>query len=538
MVEIPSHVLANTIMAKLYDVLTNGDETVPRSEDNYFTWCTPGIPFMESDFDFLSQGLTGIVKKSAVEALNTATATNPPSGGSTTTGDASTQSPLSPAELARLRAQDTGQLYLQAENFARLVDFVPDLSGILNEQFARLNVMNNEGSLSERYEFILLMSQVMENKLDDATIAKVKKMRDLLTVKKIKKNLIDDSETEVTEPSPLVNLYNEKMAAYEGAALDYNARRIDALSADDSRSVHYWAMNASILRNRVKAAMNDWVSNGYKIDYEEIGAYISQVMGRDMTLLKEMYKDDLSKARLTSNVSGSDFYYTSLVPGNFTRSSGWTKFWFNAAEFDSYSHSSYSFNSRSASGGGSFGGLFGGYGSKSSSSSRSDFKSTFSTENFNLEFMITQIPIVRPWFKSGFLTSKYWKFKTDVSTKDKGLSDGGTKDKAPSGYLPAYPTSMICVKGLKLEFGKSSALAEFMEEHQRNSSSGGGFLSLGPLFLGGSGCQSSGSGQKTFNSHYDRENQGMAVEGMQVIGFKCHILPKSPDPDPSIKEWV
>ena len=29
--------LANSIMGKLYDVLTNGDETVPKSEDNFLT---------------------------------------------------------------------------------------------------------------------------------------------------------------------------------------------------------------------------------------------------------------------------------------------------------------------------------------------------------------------------------------------------------------------------------------------------------------------------------------------------------------------
>jgi hypothetical protein len=28
-------VLANAIMGKLYDILTNGDETVPKSQDNF-----------------------------------------------------------------------------------------------------------------------------------------------------------------------------------------------------------------------------------------------------------------------------------------------------------------------------------------------------------------------------------------------------------------------------------------------------------------------------------------------------------------------
>ena len=39
--------------------------------------------------------------------------------------------------------------------------------------------------------------------------------------------------------------------------------------------------------------MNDWVSNGYKNDYEQIAAFIDQVMQRDMALLKQEYHDEL-----------------------------------------------------------------------------------------------------------------------------------------------------------------------------------------------------------------------------------------------------
>ncbi len=48
--------LMNSVMGKLYDILTNGDETVPQSEDNFFSWATPGIPVEPEDFNFLTQG--------------------------------------------------------------------------------------------------------------------------------------------------------------------------------------------------------------------------------------------------------------------------------------------------------------------------------------------------------------------------------------------------------------------------------------------------------------------------------------------------
>ncbi|WP_157646832.1 hypothetical protein [Burkholderia ubonensis] len=58
MPEIEPSVMANGVMAKLYDVLTNGDDTVPKSEDAFFSWMTPGVPMDPSEFAFLTQGFT------------------------------------------------------------------------------------------------------------------------------------------------------------------------------------------------------------------------------------------------------------------------------------------------------------------------------------------------------------------------------------------------------------------------------------------------------------------------------------------------
>src|SRR5215469_12009044 len=62
-------VLANSIMGKLYDVLTNGDDTVPKSENSFFSWETPGVPVTPEDFRFLTQGFTGVVTPEAVKTL-------------------------------------------------------------------------------------------------------------------------------------------------------------------------------------------------------------------------------------------------------------------------------------------------------------------------------------------------------------------------------------------------------------------------------------------------------------------------------------
>lgn len=517
-------VMINSIMGKLYNILTNGDETAPRSEDNFFSWCTPGIPIEPTDFEFLSQGLTGVVKKTKLADAR----------GAGTEGAAPAE--ITPQMLESLRAQDTMALYMQAENFSRLVDFVPDLAAATNNQFAAMSVMNNEGSLSERFEYILRMSQVMATELPEETKKKIEKFRGLLSVTKTKKNLIDDSEVQVTESSPLVQVYNEKLAAYEAAALDYNAHRIDALTADNVRAVHYWATNANILRNRVRAAMADWVSNGYKNDYEAIAAFIDQVMQRDMALLKQQYRDDLERARLTSIATGSDFYSTTVVPGNFMTASGWTEFGFSSSDSNRSSNSSYSFSRSSTRAGGGFLGVFAGGGQVGHAQGESQSHVQFDTASFGMDFKIIQVPIVRPWFRTAFLTSKLWRMdQNNPQAKGEVVSDGG---KPAKGLIPAYPTSLVCIKDLVLDFGKSSGLRDASAEWERSSASGGGVVSFGPFHLGGSHGRSSGSGSRSSSAHYDAEKQRMTVPGAQVIGFKCHVLPKSPDPMAGVSQWI
>src|SRR5689334_22536341 len=171
-------VLANSVMAKLYDVLTNGDDTVPSSTDNFFSWSTPGIPVEASDLEFLTQGLTGIVKKAAVDAMQpTAAAATASAGG---TAPPPPAPPLTPEQLQDLMAKDTTRLYMQAENLSRLLDFVPDVAKKTNEQFTRMSVLNNNGTLSDIYDYTLRMSQVMKTDLPADVVDKIAKFRGLL----------------------------------------------------------------------------------------------------------------------------------------------------------------------------------------------------------------------------------------------------------------------------------------------------------------------------------------------------------------------
>ena len=531
-------VLANAIMGKLYNVLTNGDDTVPASEDNFFSWNTPGTPIDPSDLEFLTQGLTGVVKRAAADQMAAAAA---PAAAAAGDGGAAAPAPtagLTPDQLNALMAQDTMRMYMQAENLSRLLDFIPDVAKLNNEQFTRMAVLNDDGSLSDVYDFTLRMSQVMKSELPADTQKQIEKFRGLLQKVVKKKDLITDEEVETIEPSELQNAYFSKMAAYDDAALEYNARRIDALTATNSRAVHDFAINANIYRNKVRAAMADWVSNGYKEDYEKIAAFLEQVSRRDMSLLKQQIVEDFERARLTSPVSGSDFFFTALVPGSFAASSGWTRFGFSGGDYEVHKNSKSSSSAWSVQASGGFLGVFGGHGGASGTESHSEFRGTFDSSHTSLSFEIAQIPIARAWFRPAFLNSKAWRFdQNNVTTKNDKLSDGGSP---PKGMMPAYPVTAIFVRKLALSFGQSSGFSNFVADHKQSAQGGGGALSFGPFFLGGSASHRSASGSTQRDYGYKYENNTMYVDGMQLIGFKCHILPKSPDPDPAIppKAWV
>lgn len=154
-----------------------------------------------------------------------------------------------------------------------------------------------------------------------------------------------------------------------------------------------------------------------------------------------------------------------------------------------------------------------------------------------MSFSIAQIPIIFPWFRPSYLTSPIWRFAVgDLLVKDWKLSDGG---KPPKGQMPAYPTSMIFIRDLNFNFGSESGFSEWMNEQSAKSANGGGALSIGPIFLGGKYSSWQTQGRSENSAQYKYDENGMSVPGMQLIGFKCHVLPGSvPNPSSDVKEWV
>lgn len=511
---INSEQLQNGLLGKLYDKLTMGDEAGMRSSNDFFSWVTPGIPYTEENFDFQERGFVpthlGIEGTEDTDDLDTDTDDLP--------------SVDTDALNRELGAQKL-QMYTQAEDLANLMDFIPSASGI-TEGNKRMNmnmqIWNPSGRVSDVYKFVLDQCQVVQTKMDDATKEKLERIRKILkttkTVTDFDPETFEEIKREITVESRLSEAYKEKKQLYDTAFREYNNARIAALNGDDPQAVDYFAMNERILRSHVRVAKNDWYNLGYKDLYEKATAFIEQVTKTDLNLLMQDYRSDLDFSQISNPASpGSRFYFTKLAPSNFASSNrGWTQFSFSKSDYERHYDSSRS--SWGAGGALALGFFNIGGGAQES---KSEINRDINWETFSLSFSMAQVPIIRSWFHPGLLESKFWKFGQNADTMGLSelLSDGKTP---PNGQMVAYPTTAIFIRDLELKFKTYSGNYNAFSESIRVK----GGLSWGPINLGGHYSRS--------NSEYDFKSsttrEGIKVDGMQLIGFRSHLLPKSPNP--------
>lgn len=260
----------------------------------------------------------------------------------------------------------------------------------------------------------------------------------------------------------------------------------------------------------------------YKNEYEQIQAYIAQVTEKSLVLYKEDLKQkfSLGKKNSTNEGASGEYFYTSLLPGNFAESTGWTKFTYYSQDYET--HSKKSTSSWGAKAGVSFGLFsFGGQAGGSRVEQSMDIKA----ENFRAEFEFTQIPIVRPWFDPGFFTMRAWTLDDAWKLNfDKEISDGR---EIPIGRLVAYPVTALFVRNVKITLDANDSHSNYIN----SQISAGATVGWGPFQIGGN--YSHGSEQHDFKFHADGGK--ITIDGMQLVGLINNLIPKAPNTNPAIK---
>lgn len=455
--------LLKALLNKLEDVLNGGDDAAQASSDNYIAWCSPGIPFQPEDLQFAVKGING------------------------------------------KDAEETSLLIRNAAEFSRIANSIPS-SNVIGGTFEQRGIV-----LWDIYEQVLRFSKVKKDDITKEEEVKIERLREKLITKKKVIDIITDEEKEVTEDSPIVKAYNEKMAAYINAVSIYNNKRLSSINADSKQAVQDFAQNAELYRIQVKQAFNDWVSNGYKEDVEKIGAYIKQVSQRSMMLLKADLSDRLEQGKMTDAVTGSKFCLSSFYPGNFINTDkGWTEFSFTSHSKNTYTQKAHSSTS------GNVGWNWGLWKtSGNAGGSKDSLDKSIETEDFEMKFKITQATLGRGWFDPDFLTNGLWDWDREAYGM---LSDGNTP---PDGRLIAYPTTAVFIKDVEI---KSSAMKDVYNEINKTLK-GGGSIGWGPFKIGATHSQDS----KEVKTDFNEKTNTLHINGMQLIAFKCFALPKAPN---------
>jgi hypothetical protein len=362
---------------------------------------------------------------------------------------------------------------------------------------------------------------VAQVKLTDEEQAEIERFRNLLYPEVEEIDLISGKPVKRRVEGPVLKQYKVSAQEWEDAVLEYNTLRIKAQNPNTPEEATRATFDGPTLRHRVTRALGDWNVNGHKEEVEKIQALIQAVTQRDLNLWKADLLDRFETSRVADGL-GQEFFPTSLVPAGFAASSqGWSTFKFSHKEVEHFSKARAS--QWDVSGGIGFGGFSIGGGGGGTSSSMLEVKNS---TNFECSFGVTQIPILRAWFDPTFLESRAWRL-APTTVDLTFLSDGG---KPPKGMLVGYPTSVIFARDITVNFDELHDKTTELHKTLKTHGSGG----WGPFKVGGS---------------YSRDNQdksqeteltdnGLVMKGLQIIGFRCHLLNKAPNPLPTIKDFV
>lgn len=474
---IASDTAARALLNYLYAVLTDGREQFDarNAAERFITWCLPGLPIDADELRFLRRGLHG------------------------------------EGATAEERDADARILTGQAARFAMMCDFIPDVTGAYGTQ-SEVAFHRSERSLARMYQRVLTHSQVAALTITPEEQAQIERWQARLYG--TRERVDEDTGEKTVEPfdGPELVAYKKYQASYEAALMAYNAARL----ADPG-----FRFNEPIHRNRLMLALDEWKGAGKKGEVETALARLAQATGRDLALWKRDLEARMVTGRQADEVLG-EFWTTALVPAGFaSKEAGWVKHTFHhelATKHQTGTHTRF---------GGDLGLKVGKFKLTGGGASSRDTTREISTlTDLSVSFEVAQVPLVRPWFDPVFLESRTWRLGASAVELTQ-LSDGKLP---PQGQLIGYPTAVIFARSVTVDAKEIHDELRTLKTHVE----GGGGVSFGPFHLGGKGERTHESNR----SSHEAATSGWTSSGLQILGFRCHLLDASPNPLPTIEAWA
>ncbi len=468
--------MGDDFFALLSAIVNGGDDKVAADPNNFVSWCMPGLPFEAADFAFCAKGF---------------------GGGAT--------------------AEEEKSLMQQAYAFATLIDFVPDPTAVYTDEHQDRVWRSSQARMSHMYGEIVRQSKVADVTLTEETLKELDRLRGLLRTSR--KNLIDGTETLVD--SPVVEAYDQYMQAYVTQRTAYNNKRIAAAAAqgpEGKAAFNDFTLNGELYQMQATNALRKWESAGYKNDVEGIYAKINDITGRSAKIWKQNLLDAYEDAKVKALGPGQEFFYTTLLPGNFATSQGWQQY------TQTHEHKTEKARAEQTSWKAEVGLKWKFMGKAKAAGSSETASEDVAVESFKLSFEFTQAVIARPFFFPEFFMHRGWTWEKGQGWMfDELPSDGG---QPPKGLFIGYPTTVLMARNITIE---SSELATHLDTFKKSLEASGS-ASIGCFNLSGSYAKTESG--RDFESTIDGNT--IKVPGMQIIGFINRLIGKTPNPLPDL----
>ena len=513
------------LIGKVYNVLTNNNPEA-FGPNNFIAFDPIGKVLMTNSFDFAINGIFGIPPrpKAVLDSK----------GNPVLDVNGKPQYDMV-AYQDMINSTKNGNI-LKMEQFATITDDIHDgVPALLPSGKGRnMAIFNPTGkSLSKGYGDLMEWCEVADSEIDPKIEEKLGKMRDkLFKTKELKNPEYDPEEIESdTNPkkivqtfiSPMYKKYLEYAIKYQEVVETNNSIRTAADNGDSDAALQI-SIDGKNMKKREDMALQSWNALGYKESVEKMQNYIGEVEAKSILTLKKRLEKEYRNNLRTKVLEYTDYSVSSPIPAEAIKLSyGWTTFTSKSVE----DTSSYDQSAHAASVKAGFNVLFVG-GSASSNFNRDEINSGLTHEDFTFSFKIGKVSVGRGWINQNFLESKYWRLaQNSPQTINKEIiSDGNGK-----GLISSMITELIMVKDVKIVFNKSSSNYKKVKTH---FDVGGGFK-FGPFFNSSAKYSYDNTSIDT-DSKFD--NGSLISKDISIIGYKCRVLPKAPNTDPSIKKFV
>lgn len=407
---------------------------------------------------------------------------------------------------------DFGFLSQSLEKFEAGADF----SDLVNTiPTARGRWEQNDRKVYDQYARVLQTSVYPVSQLSDAEEDRLEKAKSLLNKEAEAIDLITGDVKKVIVDSPLYEIYQERQEAYISELIKYRTLQADLTARpEDQEAIQKWNLLSPAYEERVNAAKRRWIAGGKEVVENAIGA-INALEGRGYF----KYWLDLEERRVRSirrNADGEEYLVTKFFPAKFwddAHKDSWTQFSMKHTEVHKIDTSS----EKKWGGGASAGfGLWNFGGSASHHEIKKDSESDDSFES--VEFDALRVPLRRTWWDANVFVSRAWQFDPDLDSTP--LSDGGDP---PKGAMVGYVSALILARNVKLALNTKSEKNSYAMKEVKGSASGG----WGPF------SAKANYYRKTEKNTHDfiSDDNGITIPGMQIIGFECTLIEKSPNPD-------